>query len=48
MGEMKGYKESKRRGIHTNNKRRKTNWIGHILCRNCFLKQVVEGKIGFI
>ena len=24
---------------------RKANWIGHILCRNCLLKQVVEGKI---
>ena len=26
-------------------KGRKANWIGHILCRNCLLKQVVEGKI---
>jgi hypothetical protein len=26
-------------------KRRKDNWIGHILRRNCFLKQVIEGKI---
>ena len=25
--------------------KRKANWIGHILRRNCFLKQVVEGKI---
>jgi hypothetical protein len=24
---------------------RKANWIGHILCRNCLLKHVVEGKI---
>ena len=23
----------------------KTNWIGHILHRNCFLKEVIEGKI---
>jgi hypothetical protein len=23
----------------------KTNWIGHILHRNCLLKQVIEGKI---
>jgi hypothetical protein len=23
----------------------KANWIGHILRRNCFLKQVIEGKI---
>ena len=26
-------------------RKRKANWIGHILCRNCLLKQVVEGKI---
>jgi hypothetical protein len=26
-------------------KRRKANWIGHILCRNCLLKHVIEGKI---
>ena len=24
---------------------RKANWIGHILCRNCLLKRVIEGKI---
>jgi hypothetical protein len=30
--------------IHTVN-RRKGNWIGHILCINCLLKHVVEGKI---
>ena len=23
----------------------KANWIGHILRRNCFLKQFIEGKI---
>ena len=23
----------------------KVNWIGHILRRNCLLKQVIEGKI---
>ena len=23
----------------------KANWIGHILRRNCLLKQVIEGKI---
>jgi ethanolamine ammonia-lyase large subunit len=21
------------------------NWIGHILCRNCVLQHVIEGKI---
>jgi hypothetical protein len=26
-------------------KRRKANWIGHILCRNCLLKHVIEGKL---
>ena len=24
---------------------RKANWIGHILCRNCLLQRVIEGKI---
>jgi len=26
-------------------KGRKANWIDHILCRNCLLKYVTEGKI---
>ena len=26
-------------------RKRKANWIGHILRRNCLLKQVIEGKI---
>jgi hypothetical protein len=26
-------------------KRRKANWIGHILRRNCLTKHVIEGKI---
>jgi hypothetical protein len=25
--------------------KRKANWIGHILCRNCLLQQVTEGKV---
>jgi hypothetical protein len=25
--------------------KRKVNWIGHILCRNCLLQQVIEGKL---
>jgi hypothetical protein len=25
--------------------KRKANWIGHILRRNCFLQQVIKGKI---
>jgi len=26
-------------------RKRKANWIGHILCRNCLLQQVIEGEI---
>jgi len=26
-------------------RKRKANWIGHVLRRNCLLKQVIEGKI---
>jgi hypothetical protein len=26
-------------------KRRKANWIGHILIRNCLLKHVIGGKL---
>ena len=25
--------------------KRKTNWIGHILPRNCLLQRVIEGKV---
>jgi hypothetical protein len=40
------YKESgdERNIVHTI-KRRKANWSGHILCRNCFLKLVIKGKV---
>jgi len=41
----KYYKEPKRRGISYTLKRMKVNWIGHILCRNCLLKYVSDGKI---
>jgi hypothetical protein len=30
--------------LHTVN-RRKAKWIGHILCRNCRLKNITEGKV---
>ena len=30
--------------LHTG-RRRKGNWVGHILRRNCLLKHVIEGKI---
>jgi hypothetical protein len=36
--------KEERNVLHTI-KRRKTNWIGHILRRNCLLKHVIEGKV---
>ena len=33
------------RNILNEIRKRKANWIGHILRRNCLLKQVIEGKI---
>jgi hypothetical protein len=30
--------------LHEESKR-KANWIGHILRRNCLLRQIIEGKI---
>ena len=42
----KCYRQSNegRSTLHTI-QRRKANWVGHILCRNCLLKYVIEGKI---
>jgi hypothetical protein len=40
------YLELMNRGIsYIKLKKRKANWIGHILRRNCLLKQVIKGKI---
>ena len=36
---------SEQRNILHEIRKRKANWIGHILRRNCLLKQVIEGKI---
>ena len=36
---------SEQRNILREIRKRKANWIGHILRRNCLLKQVIEGKI---
>jgi hypothetical protein len=36
--------KEERNKLHTT-KRRKANWIGHILRRNCILKHVIEGKL---
>jgi hypothetical protein len=35
----------KERNILRTIKRKKANWIGHILHRNCLIKFVIEGKI---
>ena len=32
------------RNIQHTIKRRKANWIGQILCWNCLIKTVIEGK----
>ncbi|PNF14172.1 hypothetical protein B7P43_G13482 [Cryptotermes secundus] len=36
---------SEQRNILHEIRKRKANWIGHILCGNCLLKEVIEGKI---
>ena len=36
---------NEQRNIQHEIRKRKANWIGHILRRNCLLKQVIEGKI---
>jgi len=42
---MKKYYKESRRNIPKAMKRRKANWIGYILCRNCLLKHITEGKL---
>ena len=36
---------NEQRNILQEIRKRKANWIGHILRRNCLLKQVIEGKM---
>jgi len=38
-------KVNEQRNILHKIKKQKANWIGHILRRNCLLKQVIKGKI---
>jgi hypothetical protein len=38
------YYTEERNILHTI-RRRKANWIGHILRRNCLLSHIIEGKI---
>jgi hypothetical protein len=45
-GESEEVLESRMRKIfYIKQKRRKANWIGHILLRNCLLEHVTVGKI---
>jgi hypothetical protein len=47
MWEMKKYylRVKEQRNILHEICKRKANWIGHVLCWNCLLQQVIEGKI---
>jgi hypothetical protein len=36
---------SEQRNILHKIRKRKANWIGHFLRRNCLLREVIEGKI---
>ena len=38
-------KVNEQRNILREIRKRKANWIGHIIRRNCLLQQVIEGKI---
>jgi len=39
------FRVNEQRNILREIRKRKANWIGHILRRKCLLKQVIEGKI---
>jgi len=48
MSEMLKYKYNQGGGkyhIYEHNKKKETDWIGHILRRNCLQKHVIDGKI---
>ena len=45
---MKFYIVKEEKNILHTVKIKKTNWIDHVLRRNCLLKLVIEGKIGRI
>jgi len=38
-------RDKEQRNILHEISKRKANWFGHILCRNCLLQRVIEGKI---
>ena len=39
------HRVNEQRNILHEIRKRKANWIGHILLRTCLLQQVIEGKI---
>jgi hypothetical protein len=39
------YRAKDERNILQTIQRKKANWIGHILLRNCLLKHIIEGQI---
>jgi hypothetical protein len=39
------FRVKEQRNILHEIRKRKANWIGHILCRKCLLQRVIEGKI---
>jgi hypothetical protein len=39
------FRVNEQRNILHEIRKRKANWIGHILRRNCLLKQLIKGKI---
>ena len=39
------YRVKKEGNILHTVKRRKANWIGHFLHRNCLVKHIIEGKL---
>ena len=39
------HRVKEQRNILPEIRKRKANWIGHILRRNCLLQRVIEGKI---
>jgi hypothetical protein len=39
------FRVNEQRNILHQIRKRKANWIGHILRRNCLIRQVIEGKI---
>jgi hypothetical protein len=39
------HRVTKEKNIVRTVNRRKGNWIGYVLCRNCLLQQVIEGKV---